>query len=1018
MEHRSRIVPDRCIGLALSVGLVLSASNSRAGDSSAVEFFEKNVRPILVERCQGCHGPVKRKGGLRLDSREAILTGGTSGPAVTPGKADSSLLVDAINYGELYQMPPKSKLPAEEIAVLTRWVKEGAPWGFVAPAKAGPTLAGRPEKSTLTPLDAPGEFDRRAGYWSFQPLRKVDPPVMGQGRDRPDWPRNPIDRLLLAELVSHGLQPAPEADRRTLIRRLTFDLIGLPPTPAEVRAFLADDAPDAYERLVDRLLASPHPGERWGRHWLDLTRFAETAGHEFDYELPNAHRYRDYVIRAFNLDLPYNRFVVEQVAGDLLDPPRRHPAQGFNESIIGTGFFCLGEGTHSPVDVREEETRRIDNQIDVFSKTFLGLTVACARCHDHKFDPITSRDYYALSGYLQSSRHQQAFIDSEDRIDEKVHRLRQLKEMVGAILAESRPRFSHPIRDALIGASKGVTGEANQVPPPFESFAHDSWGGWTVTGEAFGARPTAAGDFRLVAGPSTAWLIPVRSGQAHSGLVSDRLHGVLRSRTFTLEHRYLQYLASGRGGKINVVVDGFEKIRDPIYGVLSMAVDMGDPPRWITQDVGMWLGHRAYLEIADGAAADFGGAQTHVTDGHGFVAIDEIRMSDTPEPPAPPPVKAGPIDLEELISALRAECDAPASRLALALSEYRSVESSLAEPALALAIADGPGENARLLIRGNHKNPGEVVPRRFLAVLGGPDQGSPASGSGRLELAERMVDPRSDPLLPRVMVNRLWKHHFGEGLVRSTDDFGAMGQKPSHPELLDWLAAELVRSGWSLKAMHRLMVTSSAYRMTSALQGEAERLDPGNVFLHRMNVRRLEAESIRDALLACSGRLDPAMFGPGVAPYLSPFMEGRGRPRASGPLDGDGRRSIYLNVRRNFLNPMFLAFDAPVPFSTMGRRNVSNVPAQALTLMNDPLVVRLAGLWAERLLSSPGATDRQRIAILFETAFGRLPDDREAADCLAFLRSRTSASQDVAPREAWRDLCHVLINVKELIYID
>jgi hypothetical protein len=352
------------------------------------------------------------------------------------------------------------------------------------------------------------------------------------------------------------------------------------------------------------------------------------------------------------------------------------------------------------------------------------------------------------------------------------------------------------------------------------------------------------------------------------------------------------------------------------------------------------------------------------------------------------------------------------------LDEYRSIESAVLEPTLALAIADGTGENARILIRGNHQNPGEVVPRRFLEVLGGMDQATPAPGSGRLELAQRMVDPRSNPLLPRIMVNRFWKHHFGEGIVRTTDDFGAMGQQPSHPELLDWLAAEFVTQGWSIKAMHRLLVTSSAYRMSSALQGESERLDPSNVTLHRMNVRRLEAETIRDTLLAVSGRLDPAMFGASVLPYLSPFMEGRGKPARSGPLDGDGRRSVYLGVRRNFLNPMFLAFDVPVPFSTMGRRNVSNVPAQALTLMNDPLVIDLAGHWAERVLADQGGTDRERIDRLFQTAFARLPSEREARDCLAFLHSRSQATQTVQAQNAWADLCHVLINVKEFIYIN
>jgi cytochrome c553 len=382
-------------------------------DPTALEFFEKEVRPLLVARCQTCHGEKKQKGELRLDSIEAILAGGRTGPAIVPGKPGESLLIEAINYGELYQMPPKSKLPPREIATLTRWVELGAPWPAHAPARA----AGRPS-----------EFDlkARARHWSFQPLRpSAPPPVMAS-----DWPASPIDRYILAALEARGLAPAPEADRRTLIRRVTFDLIGLPPTPAEVEAFVADRRPGAYERLVDRLLASPHYGERWARHWLDLVRFAETAGHEFDYDAPDAYRYRDYVVRAFNNDVPYDQLVVEHVAGDLLDPPRTHPALRFNESVLGTGFFFLGEGTHSPVDLREDEAARVDNQIDVLSKAFLGLTVACARCHDHKFDPITTKDYYALYGYLQSSRHHHAFIDPPERFAVPVAELERLKEVI------------------------------------------------------------------------------------------------------------------------------------------------------------------------------------------------------------------------------------------------------------------------------------------------------------------------------------------------------------------------------------------------------------------------------------------------------------------------------------------------------------------------------------------------------------------------------------------------------------
>jgi hypothetical protein len=988
-------------------------------DPAWVEFFEQSVRPILVERCQGCHGRSKQKGGLRLDSRQAALKGGSSGPAVVPGQPEQSLLVSAINYGDLYQMPPKSKLPAEEIEALTNWVKQGAPWGLdSAPSgkQASPGPGG--SKTPIVDLDAPGEFARRARSWCFQPLQSPVPPASPVQESQ--WCRNPIDCFLLAGLRSPGLGPAPEADRRTLIRRLSFDFTGLPPTPEEVAKFLADGSPDAYERLVDRLLASPRYGECWARHWLDLARFAETAGHEFDYDVLNAYRYRDYVIRAWNADLPYDRFVVEQVSGDLLPAPRRHPADGFNESILGTGFFFLGEGTHSPVDVREDQLRRVDNQIDVFSKTFLGLTVSCARCHNHKFDPIRSRDYYALAGYMTSSRHQQAFLDPPGRIDAKAQRLRDLKAEVRAILAEALPilpeRSGADVRDALEPSAKELPRSGLDM---FATFDGDGFSPWIATGDAFGEGPSSAGDFRLSVRASDAWLTPVRAALAHSGLVSGRLQGVLRSPGFTIERRFIHCLAAGQEGRINVVIDGYEKIRDPIYGRLSARVRSGDQRQWITQDVGMWLGHRAYLEIADGATAEYTGVATHLADGRGFVAIEAVRMSDNPAPPRKPiAADPPPVRLDALLPPLEARNPDLARRLKSALAEYRSTEEAIPEPTLGLAMADGTGSDERLLIRGSHRNPGPGVPRRFLEVLGGLSQDSAGAGSGRLELATRMVDPVVNPLLPRVIANRLWKYHFGEGLVKTVDDFGAMGQVPSHPELLDWLAAELVARAWSIKAIQRLIVTSSAYRMSSRPREEAERLDPSNVYLHRMNVRRLEAEAIRDLLLAVSAGLDQSMYGPGVPPYLSPFMDGRGRPARSGPLDGDGRRSVYLNVRRNFLNPMFLAFDAPVPFSTMGRRNVSNVPGQALTLMNDPLVTYLAGLWAGRLLAGPVTTDSQRIGGLFETAFGRPPTDEQVQQCLSFLGDRRRSPDPEAQHAAWSDLCHALINVKAFIYID
>jgi cytochrome c553 len=966
-----------------------TSSPGSTSDPAAVDFFEKSIRPLLATRCRGCHGSAKQKGGLRLDSRAAILAGGNSGPAIVPGDVKGSLLVDAINYGETVQMPPKSKLPDSEVAALKRWVEIGAPWGRDVPP------ASRLKASSP---DFQAELHERARFWSFQALRDPGPPAAGEP---PGWARNPIDRFILAGLESKGLKPSPEAPRRTLIRRLSYDLTGLPPPRHEIEAFLADRSPDAYERLVERLLASPHYGERWARHWLDLVRYAETAGHEFDYDIPNAYRYRDYVIRALNPDLPYDRFLVEHLAGDLLECPRRHPVEGYNESIIATGFFHLGEGVHSPVDVREEEVRRIDNQIDVMSKAFLGLTVACARCHDHKFDPIASRDYYALAGFLRSSRFQQAFIDPPDRIGEPVRRLIEARDAIRGMLDDDW-------KSTPVGGRSPPLQKDEVV---FEDFNRDDYGDWHVTGNAFGDRPSADGDVRLKVSASSARLERVKGGLAHSGLVSNRLQGVLRSRTFAIESRYIHYLVSGRGGTLNVVVDGFEKIRDPIYGGLTTTVDVGDGFRWITQDVGMWIGHTAYLEIADGAVPDYHGSTTGMNDGHGYLAVDEIRMSSRLVVSGQRSVVSGPsperLDLDGVLSAWQSAQPQRAVSLRDAIARYRAIEATIPSPRLALAVADGTGMDEHLHIRGNPKNLGEIVPRRFLEVLGGEPMSPATTGSGRLDLARRLVDPRSNPLTPRVLVNRLWKHHFGEGIVRSTDDFGAMGREPSHPELLDWLASRFVESGWSIKAMHRLIVTSSAYRMSSIPAGEAERLDPDNTLLHRRNVRRLEAEAVRDALLGLSGRRSSALYGPSVPVHLTAFMDGRGRPAHSGPLDGDGRRSLYLGVRRNFLNPMFLAFDSPAPFSCIGRRNTSNVPAQALILLNDPLVIEQARRWARQIEASPARSDRERLEQGFVSAFGRPPSEEEARDCLAFLG-----------RSSWADLCHVLVNMKEFLFID
>ncbi|HEY2840652.1 MAG TPA: DUF1549 domain-containing protein, partial [Pirellulales bacterium] len=651
-------------------------------DAAKLEFFEKQMRPLLVARCQECHTGEKPKGGFRLDSREHALAGGDTGAAIVPGKPDESLLIDAVRYGATYQMPPKGRLPAEEVATLVQWVRLGAPW----PQSATP--------ATSASSSAPAfDFEKRAKHWCFQPLADVVPPAV---KDE-SWLAGPIDRFILAALEAKGFVPAPPVDKRVWLRRVTYDLLGLPPMPAEMNDFLADDSPQAFERVVDRLLASPHYGERRARQWLDLARFAETYGHEHDYEIPRAFEYRDYLIRAFNADLPYDQFVVEQLAGDLLDPPRRHPTERFNESILGTAFYFVGEGVHSPVDVRKDGADRVDNQIDVLAKTFLGLTVSCARCHDHKFDAIRQQDYYALAGYLRSSRYQQAYIDDDtaylplrdELLKQRGLERGQFAQYTTAALLKRTEQLAAWLADpargqeeawkntlaeaaaqpdnvfhawAVLGANPTALSEEEFLrrrkelmarlapkqitqqeagPTPAANAAVDEvfadldgadYRGWISTGRAWDSRPARpndlvsagglAGDKSLLPG-----LRPLGVSAAHSGLLANKLQGVLRSPTFTISQPKILYRVWGTGGQVRLIIDGFQLIQDPIYGGLKFGPGP-DRPHWQAQDVSKWIGHRAYIELID--------------DGDGYVALDRVVFSSggTPDLPANPLIVA------------------------------------------------------------------------------------------------------------------------------------------------------------------------------------------------------------------------------------------------------------------------------------------------------------------------------------------------------------------------------------------
>ena len=1126
-------VSARDVCLALGDGGQQSRAEQDAGQPTAeqIEFFEKQVRPLLAENCWECHGTEAQEGRLRLDSRAAALRGGDTGPAVVPGEPDRSEMILAIGYDpDGYQMPPTGKLPQEAIATLTNWVRMGAPW---------------PEDARAADSSAGHEFDiaSRAEHWSFQPVQRPSVPQAA----RADWAASPLDRFILARLEQSGLSPAAPAERRTWLRRVSYDLIGLPPSPADTADFLADGSPDAEHKLVDRLLASPHYGERWGRHWLDLVRYAETAGHEFDYDIPYAWRYRDYVVRAFNADLPYDQFVIEHVAGDLLEA-RRHVTEGWNESILATGFWWFNQGKHSPVDVRAEECDRFDNKIDVLGKAFLGVTIACARCHDHKFDPISTADYYALAGYLQSTRRQIAFVDGE-QIHETRIRLEDMKrenrllivEAVGEIaiaaagsglhepggatadlsgLAHAwRVLREHQNPESFAGARRTLLERAEQQlleaagPDGVEVFEEfdptvafelqdagvggdpggdggDRERRWYTTGAAFGTGPTIAGDFVLDnaapkadaervspdAAHANSQPLPIREvlpgGLAHSGRLSPRFLGTLRSETFTITRPYIDYRvqrvggrsspgAKHKNGQIHFIVDGFHLIQEPLYGGLSVNTANDGEFHWYRQDVSKLVGSRGYIEIED-------------EEPDGWIVVDRILFSDGPRPADPPNrevlellsdpsidsrqgfARAYAARVAEAASAWRTEkiagtprandqiallngafeqaarigADGPsrASEPSLTqfLTSYARAEHSLAPSRRAIAALDGSAENEPVLIRGNHKKPGPEVPRRFLeafeephlaAIVSRPDA-PPEHGSGRIDLAQAMADP-DNPLTSRVLVNRLWHYHFGRGLVPTVDNFGVLGELPSHPELLDWLAAEFVEGGFRLKRMQRAMVLSATYRQRSVPEERAAAQDPENRLWHSMPVRRLEAEAIRDGMLAVSGRLDRRLEGESVPPHLTPFMEGRGRPSASGPVDGDGRRSVYIAVRRNFLTPLFLAFDYPNPLSTMGRRSVSNVPAQALALMNNPFVLQQAEQWAERTLAEagPDAEPESVVRQLYETAFTRPPTAAEVEAALAFLEPGEGEALATVSRDRWAEFCHVLLNVKEFVFL-
>ena len=1077
----------------LSFGTLALALAAPAQQGQGIEFFEKHVRPLLAEQCYACHSAATMaQGGLQLDSREALLHGGSRGPALVPADPAASLLLKAISYSSLeLKMPPAGRLSDEQIGHVESWIRMGAP----DPRSESAPVA---EQSEGIDLEAGREF------WSFRPVGAPAPPPVADE----SWARTDADRFVLARMEAEGLRPPPDANRLTLLRRVTFGLTGLPPTPEEVGAFEADRAAGAYERVVERLLGSPHYGERWGRHWLDLVRWAETNGHEFDNNKLDAWRYRDYVIESFNADLPYDRFLSEQIAGDLI-PPRLSADGSRYVSPIASGMYWLWEVLNSPTDSVKARADQVDNQIDVLAKATQGLTVACARCHDHKFDPIPTADYYSLFGILQSTHMSEICIDSPrrqreiraaaaavGRVNGEIEGLlrparsrsgpglaARLLAAAGELDAEEPSRLgeelqyalrepSHPLypfaraAETQSGDEKADFGDrmaqlreemadwsakAERSHPlwtergdeVYEDF-ENGFGKWIATGAAFGDGPSRS----LPPGQELGGY----AGQAVAASFAegaDSLVGTLTTEKFRMPARYVHVRMAGpqysRAMRENAPVR-FTVIADEHKSGHAMA-DGSGRLQWHTIAMTKERGRICSIEIVD-------------RDRGGSVAVDQIVFSAHREPP---PI-AGPVSAQVLallansaVGSLR-DLAAQYERLALdllspasldpgdeavlagilghrkledaadlldpresdalaRLAERRQALSDLVPPsAFGMSSRDWMPTDVAIHVRGNHKNPGDIAPRRFLQVIDGADQERFAEGSGRLALAGRIAS-EENPLTARVMVNRVWQHHFGRGIVPTPDDFGRMGEPPTHPELLDHLARRFMDSGWSVKDLQREIVLSSAYRASSAASELAERRDPDNRLLSHFPVRRLEAEAIRDSVLAVAGTIDAALGGPGVPPHISVYQDGRGKPR-SGPPDGAGRRSVYLQMRRNFLPPLFLAFDYPLPISTAGRRGVSAVASQALLMLNNEFVNGQAALWAERVMASHQGTD-ERVRSMYVRAFGRPPAAGEVAAVEEFLRSQAEArgAVDTDDQQVWADVAHAMFNTAEFLFV-
>ena len=900
----------------LSASAVLAiwalAAPTLAPAESGEEYFERRVRPLLHEQCAQCHGETIQSAGIDFRKAETVI-----GSAVTIGD-ESSPLIRAVRYESSIKMPPTSKLPDDAIATLVDWVRMGAPWpGYEPVSETGPDVTEQPVESS---------------HWAFQPL--ADPKVPDVG-DSP-WVRNDIDRFVLARLRESGLEPPAEARKLTLLRRAKFDLQGLPPNPEEIRRFVANHEPDAFGTLVEELLASPHYGERWGRHWLDVARYADSTGVDEDKPFGNSWRYRDYVVGAFNDDLPFDQFVRQQIAGDLLDAPDESAVNA--RGIIATGFLALSPMALAQRDPIQKKYDVVDEQIDTTTKAFLGLTVACARCHDHKFDPILTTDYYALAGIFASTRtfddwrengslyYKHPLVEEETytrykKHEDAVERLERIRR-VALLVGVQRYIATGPAQQLgrYMLAASGEDGADGLDAETLQWFR-----------EYLAPRPSPR--------PHLAqWRMPRDDRLSVANAYREEVLEALRERSERLE---------GWIGE-------------------AMAAAESEPPGEQPEFPSDLPSSLLYRDLSsDGGAFD----------------IDPDDVAD----------RFGDRD--------RARLDALEARIATRR------EAMPVEPPMANGVADGAIVRQRVFRRGQHKNPGRTVAKRFPLVLAGTDQPEIASGSGRLEFANWLVS-EGNVLTPRVIANRIWLWHFGEGLVRTPNNFGIRGEAPTHPMLLDWLARRFVDSGWSVKGLHRLIMDSATYRASSSIPEEAFEKDPENRLRSRFERRRLTVEELRDSYLQISGRLDPAVGGDTDSGSGS-IVEFERNNRRIDP-DDYTRRSVYLPLMRNKLPSLLGLFDFGDATTASGKRSVTNVAPQALYLLNSDF----AHLAAERVADRLSGLNPNRVGEAYRRVLARPPTAAEVDRAVGYVRAHSSE------RDGWTSLCKMLLASNEFHYVE